>query len=93
METTQSGQCFRINPNGKLWGKGGDYGKIQVRFFPCVSLSGEAAKKTKQWLAMETKSTCILRSGKGGTKRHAFSDRTVDRKIFNKKIYEGARIY
>ena len=46
-----------------------------ARFFPCVSLSGEAAKKTKQWLAMEVKSTCILRSGKGGTKRHAFSDR------------------
>ena len=60
-------------------------------FFPCVSLSGEAAKKTKQWLAMEVKSTCILRSGKGGAKRHAFSDRPTVR-FFNKKIYEGARI-
>ena len=44
-----------------------------------MSLSGEAAKKTKQWLAMEVKSTCILRSGKGGTKRHAFSDRPTVR--------------
>ena len=28
---------------------------LEVLFFPCVSLSGEAAKKTKQWLAMERK--------------------------------------
>ena len=54
---------------------GGLWKVIKLTFFPCVSLSGEAAKKTKHWLAMETKSTCILRSGKGGTKRHAFSDR------------------
>ena len=32
-ETTLTGNCFRINPNGKLRGKGGDYGKMQLMFF------------------------------------------------------------
>lgn len=32
-EPSLSGNCFRINPNGKLRGKGGDYGKMQLMFF------------------------------------------------------------
>ena len=54
-------------------------------FFHVCRLAAMPLKRQKQWLAMETKSTCILRSGKGGTKRHAFSDRTFDRKIFQQK--------
>jgi hypothetical protein len=30
---TQYGYCFRINPEGKLHGKGGDYGKLTLKFF------------------------------------------------------------
>ena len=32
-EASISGNCFRVNPEGKLRGKGGDYGKMRLIFF------------------------------------------------------------
>ena len=32
-EASISGNCFRVNPEGRLRGKGGDYGKMRLIFF------------------------------------------------------------
>ena len=32
-EASISGNCYRVNPEGKLRGKGGDYGKMRLIFF------------------------------------------------------------
>jgi len=33
MENTITGKCWRINPEGMLFGKGGDWGKLQLMFW------------------------------------------------------------
>ncbi|KAL5250623.1 hypothetical protein ACHWQZ_G016379 [Mnemiopsis leidyi] len=48
-ETTLTGNCFRINPNGKLRGKGGDYGKMQLMFFADLNEYSDLTRREPQY--------------------------------------------
>ena len=48
-ELSISGNCFRINPKGKLFGKGGDYGKLSLKFFADVNEYVEASEDMAQF--------------------------------------------
>ena len=65
-------------------------GPDQKQFFPCVSLSGEAAKKTKQWLAMDWKVRAFWEVGREVQNVTLFPTVRTFVRFFNKKIYEGA---
>ena len=62
----------------------------QQFLFPCVSLSGEAAKKTKQWLAMDWKVRAFWEVGREVQNVTLFPTVRTFVRFFNKKIYEGA---
>ncbi|XP_063675220.1 degenerin del-1-like [Bolinopsis microptera] len=48
-EASISGNCFRVNPEGKLRGKGGDYGKMRLIFFADLDDYSESAKQNAQY--------------------------------------------
>ncbi|KAL5250195.1 hypothetical protein ACHWQZ_G016054 [Mnemiopsis leidyi] len=48
MEVTNTGKCFRINPEGKLRGKGGDYGKLTLKFFADLNEYSSSGQKLPQ---------------------------------------------
>lgn len=48
-EPSISGNCFRINPNGKLRGKGGDYGKLRLMFFADLNDYSATARTEAQY--------------------------------------------
>eukprot|EP00116_Pleurobrachia_bachei_P006480 sb/3466742/ len=48
-EVSLSGNCFRINPNGILRGKGGDYGKMQLMFFADLNEYSDMTRREPQY--------------------------------------------
>ena len=44
-----NGNCFRVNPEGKLKGKGGEYGRLRLMFFADLNDYTAPAKNQAQY--------------------------------------------